>query len=54
MQDLNQAYRMLDTFSSIGAHYFDVTFLDSNGAKRGFRKEQSVGFRCEKTRVAIC
>jgi hypothetical protein len=42
MQDLNAAYRMLDTFASVGAHYFDVTFLDIDGAKRGFRKEQSV------------
>jgi hypothetical protein len=42
MQNLAEAYRMLDTFASVGAHYFDVTFLDIDGAKRGFRKEQSV------------
>jgi hypothetical protein len=42
MQNQDEAYRMLDTFASVGAHYFDVTFLDIDGAKRGFRKEQSV------------
>src|ERR1700691_4733792 len=42
MQNLAEAYRMLDTFASVGAEYFDVTFLDIDGGKRGFRKEQSV------------
>ena len=40
MEDLNEALKMLDTFASVGAHHFDVTFLDIDGAKRGFRKEQ--------------
>jgi hypothetical protein len=42
MQNLGDAYRMLDAFASVGARHFDVTFLDIDGAKRGFRKEQSV------------
>ena len=42
MFDLAEANRMLDTFASVGAAHFDVTFLDIDGAKRGFRKEQSV------------
>jgi hypothetical protein len=42
MFDLAEAYRMLDIFASVGAAHFDVTFLDIDGGKRGFRKEQSV------------
>src|ERR1700730_12445191 len=42
MQSLDEAYRMLDAFASVGARHFDVTFLDIDGGKRGFRKEQSV------------
>src|ERR1700735_4864328 len=42
MQNLDDAYKMLDIFASVGARHFDVTFLDIDGAKRGFRKEQSV------------
>jgi hypothetical protein len=42
MQNIDDAYRMLDAFASVGARHFDVTFLDIDGAKRGFRKEQSV------------
>ena len=42
MQNLDEAYRMLDAFASVGARHFDVTFLDIDGAKRGFRKEQSI------------
>lgn len=42
MQDLAEANRMLDAFASVGVARFDVTFLDIDGAKRGFRKEQSV------------
>jgi len=42
MQNLDEAYNMLDAFASVGAHHFDVTFLDINGGKHGFRKEQSV------------
>ncbi len=42
MQNLDDAYKMLDTFASVGANRFDVTFLDIDGARRGFRKDQSV------------
>jgi hypothetical protein len=42
MQNLNEAYRMHDAFASVGAHHFDVTFLDIDGTKLGFRKDQSV------------
>jgi hypothetical protein len=42
MQDINEAFRMLDTFASVGARRFDVTFLNMEGEKRGFRPQQSV------------
>lgn len=42
MQNLDEANRMLDAFASVGATHFDVTFLDIDGGKRGFRKAQSV------------
>jgi len=32
---------MLDAFASVGATHFDVTFLDMDGKKRGFRPHQS-------------
>jgi hypothetical protein len=35
-------YRMLDAFASVGARSFDVTFLDIDGTKRGFRAQQSL------------
>jgi len=38
-----EAHRMLDTFASVGANRFDVTFLDIDGNKPGFRKDQSIG-----------
>src|ERR1017187_4093743 len=41
MQSLTEALRMLDAFASVGAHRFDVTFLDIDGQKRGFRAQQS-------------
>src|ERR1039458_5270402 len=41
MQRLTEALRMLDAFASVGAHRFDVTFLDIDGQKRGFRAQQS-------------
>jgi hypothetical protein len=41
LQSLDQAERMLDAFASVGASHFDVTFLDIDGAKRGFRRLQS-------------
>ena len=42
MQSLTEALRMLDAFASVGARRFDVTFLDIDGQKRGFRSQQSV------------
>jgi hypothetical protein len=42
MQNIDEAYRMLDAFSSVDARHFDVIFLDIHGTQRGFRKEQSV------------
>lgn len=42
LQSLDQAKRMLDAFASVGATHFDVTFLDIDGAKRGFRPRQTV------------
>ena len=42
MQSLTEALRMLDAFASVGARRFDVTFLDIDGRKRGFRSQQSL------------
>ena len=42
MFNLYEANRMLDTFASVGAAHFDVTFTDIEGEKRGFRPHQSV------------
>jgi hypothetical protein len=41
LQSLGEARRMLDTFASVGATQFDVTFLDIEGKKRGFRPLQT-------------
>jgi len=41
MFDLAEANRMLDTFVGSGAAAFDVTFLDIDGEKRGFRAAQT-------------
>jgi DNA invertase Pin-like site-specific DNA recombinase len=41
MFDLAEAYKMLDTFVGSGATGFDVTFLDIDGEKRGFRAAQT-------------
>jgi hypothetical protein len=41
MSDLAEACRMLDAFASVGATHFDVTFIDIDGQKRGFRPEQT-------------
>jgi hypothetical protein len=41
MFDLAEAYRMLDTFVGSGATSFDVTFLDIDDEKRGFRAGQT-------------
>jgi hypothetical protein len=42
VQDLAAAYKMLDTFASVGATQFDLTHIDIDGEKRGFRPQQSV------------
>jgi hypothetical protein len=42
MQSLPESVRMLDAFASVGARRFDVTFLDIDGQKRGFRSQQSL------------
>jgi hypothetical protein len=42
VQDLNEAFRMLDTFASVGATRFDLTHIDIEGEKRGFRPQQSI------------
>jgi RepB DNA-primase from phage plasmid len=42
MFNLDEANKMLDTFASVGAMHFDVTFIDIDGQKRGFRAHQSV------------
>ena len=34
---------MLDTFSSVGVTRFDLTRIDIDGEKRGFRPQQSMG-----------
>ena len=41
MADLAESFRMLDTFASVGATHFDVTFTDLDGEKCGFRREQT-------------
>jgi DNA invertase Pin-like site-specific DNA recombinase len=41
MFDLAEAYKMLDTFVGSGAAGFDVTFIDIDGEKRGFRLSQT-------------
>ena len=33
---------MLDTFASVGVTHFDLTHIDIDGEKRGFRPQQSV------------
>jgi len=39
---LHEAFRMLDAFASVGVTHFDLTHLDIDGEKRGFRRAQSV------------
>jgi hypothetical protein len=41
LQYANQAMRMIDAFASVGGTHFDVTFLDIEGKKRGFRPLQT-------------
>jgi hypothetical protein len=40
--DLQEALRMIDVFASVGATHFDLTHLNIEGEKRGFRPRQSV------------
>ena len=42
VQQLDEALRMLDTFASVGATHFDLTHIDIDGEKRGFRPTQSL------------
>jgi hypothetical protein len=42
VQQLAEALRMLDTFASVGATHFDLTFTSIDGEKRGFRPSQSL------------
>ena len=40
--NLDEAFRMLDTFASVGVTHFDLTHIDIDGEKRGFRPQQSL------------
>jgi hypothetical protein len=40
--DLDEAFRMLDTFASVGATHFDLTHINIEGEKRGFRPQQTL------------
>lgn len=42
MPDLQEALRMIDVFASVGATHFDLTHLNIEGEKRGFRPRQSI------------
>ena len=42
MPDLDAAYKMLDIFASVGVTHCDLTHIDIDGEKRGFRPQQSV------------
>jgi DNA invertase Pin-like site-specific DNA recombinase len=41
MYDIQEAYRGIDTLASVGAMHFDVTFIDIDGEKCGFRAQQT-------------
>jgi hypothetical protein len=41
-QQLDEALKMLDTFASVGATHFDLTHINIDGEKRGFRPSQSL------------
>src|SRR5580658_7979867 len=43
MNGLDEALRMLDVFASVGAERFDLTHIDIDGEKRGFRPAQTLG-----------
>jgi hypothetical protein len=38
----DEAFHMLDTFASVGATHFDLTHLNLDGEKRGFRPRQTL------------
>jgi hypothetical protein len=40
---LAEALRMLDVFASVGTQSFDLTHINIDGEKRGFRKAQTLG-----------
>jgi hypothetical protein len=40
--NLDEAFRMLDTFASVGATHFDLTHINIEGEKRGFRPHQTL------------
>ena len=42
MTDRDEAFRMLDTFASVGATHFDLTHINIEGEKRGFRPQQTL------------
>jgi hypothetical protein len=42
VQNLDEAFRMLDVFASVGATHFDLTHLDIDGEKKGFRPRQTL------------
>ena len=42
MTNLDEAFRMLDTFASVGATHFDLTHINIEGEKRGFRPQQTI------------
>lgn len=42
MPNLDEAFRMLDTFAGVGVSHFDLTHIDIDGEKRGFRPQQSL------------
>ncbi len=42
MTQQDEAFRMLDTFASVGATHFDLTHLNIDGEKRGFRPQQTL------------
>jgi hypothetical protein len=43
LSDLDEAFRMFDAFASVGATRFDLTHIDIDGQKRGFRPQQTIG-----------
>lgn len=42
MTNQDEAFRMLDTFASVGATHFDLTHINLEGEKRGFRPQQTL------------